>query len=80
MATSKATVVVFCMAALLVCRSLLVSAAEDGNRFISYGGMERDKVPKQVPGGYDAPPANEYNRGCEAINRCRPDAVKLKKH
>jgi len=76
MATSKGTVVFF-MATLLLC-FLLVSAedsllgsAEDNKAFISYGSMGRDKVPKNE--GYDGPPANEYNRGCEAIDRCRHD-------
>ena len=68
MATSKG-IVVFFMATLLLC-SLLVSA-EDDKAFISYGSMGRDKVPKNE--GYDGPPANEYNRGCEAIDRCRHD-------
>lgn len=44
-----------------------------GADFINYGALMRDGQKCLQRDGCQDQPANEYNRGCEASQRCRQD-------
>ncbi|KZV23839.1 hypothetical protein F511_27284 [Dorcoceras hygrometricum] len=49
---------------------LMVSSIELGEcSFIKYGDLNANRIPKQ---NTPPNPANEYHRGCNAAERCRP--------
>ncbi|KAK0591060.1 hypothetical protein LWI29_035086 [Acer saccharum] len=67
--------IVFGICMLLAC-TLFVQEADA--RYIGYGAIGRDENqgcgPKHPELCTEGPPANHYNRGCEALDRCRSGA------
>ncbi|KAL6975654.1 hypothetical protein U1Q18_024449 [Sarracenia purpurea var. burkii] len=85
MGNATKRMIVFCLGALLLCSLISIPVdAEDissdamfvdrdngsNGNYISYSAMAADRIPNRLENVLGSP-ANQYQRGCEDIDRCR---------